>query len=292
MIYRQLQTKDGRRSYLEVGAGEPIVLLHCSAGAGSAWMPVIDRLGPGFRALAPDLLGYGRSAPWRRGVTLQPDSELAVVEALVDAIGRPVHLVGHSYGGTVAINAARRFAQQAASLTLIEPVAFHLLRRADEPEGWREIARLAERHLTLVGAGRDAEAAEAFTTYWMGRSAWQQVPEAAREGIVRTMPKVAAEWQLMFAVEDDLETVAQIDAPTLLICGGRTRAPARRVVEVLRSALPHARHLEIADAGHMSPVTHPAAVADAIRGQVASINRGGDRQRKARPSNECRGDAR
>jgi pimeloyl-ACP methyl ester carboxylesterase len=273
MTYRQLQTKDGHRFYLELGAGEPIVLLHCSAGASSAWMPVIDHLGPGFRALAPDLLGYGRSDPWPRGAPLQADRELTAVEVLLDEAGGPVHLVGHSYGGTVAIGAVRRFARRVASLTLIEPVAFHLLRRGDEPDGWREIAALAERHLALAGEERDAEAAEAFTTYWMGRSAWQQMPEAARVSIVRAMPKVAAEWQLMFAAEDDLDGIAQIDVPTLLICGGRTRAPAQRVVEVLRAALACASYLEIGDAGHMSPITHPAAVADAVQRHAASIDR-------------------
>jgi pimeloyl-ACP methyl ester carboxylesterase len=226
-----------------------------------------------LRALAPDLLGYGRSDPWPRSAALRPQDELGVIEALLGMVGQPVHLVGHSYGGTVALSAARRYPQRVASLTLIEPVAFHLLRQADEPDGWREIAALAERHLALVGAGRDAEAAEAFTTYWMGPPAWQQMAGAARDAIVRTMPKVAAEWQLMFAAENDPEAVARIDAPTLLICGGRTRSPARRVVDVLRSALPRARYLEIGDAGHMSLLTHPAAVADAIRSHVASIGR-------------------
>jgi pimeloyl-ACP methyl ester carboxylesterase len=204
MTYRRLETTDGHRFYLEAGAGEPTLLLHCSAGANSAWMPLIGHLGPGFLALAPDLLGYGRNDPWPRGAVLRPDDELGVVEALLDIAGRPVHLVGHSYGGTVALSVASRYPQRVASLTLIEPVAFHLLRRADEPDGWREIAALAERHLALVDAGRDAEAAEAFTTYWMGRPAWHQMAEAApRDSIVRTMPKVAAEWQLMLATEDD-----------------------------------------------------------------------------------------
>jgi pimeloyl-ACP methyl ester carboxylesterase len=271
MTYRRLETTDAHRFYREAGAGEPILLLHCSAGASSAWMPVIGHLGPGFRALAPDLLGYGRNDPWRRGAALHPHDELGVVEALLDMAGRPVHLVGHSYGGTVALSAAGRYPQRVASLTLIEPVAFHLLRRADEPDGWREIAALAGRHLALVGAGRDAEAAEAFTTYWMGRLAWQQMGEAARDSVIRTMPKVAAEWQLMLAAEDDLDAVAKIDAPTLLLCGTRTHSPARHVVEVLRSALPRARYLEIGDASHMSPVTHPAAVANAIRRHAASF---------------------
>jgi pimeloyl-ACP methyl ester carboxylesterase len=227
--------------------------------------------------LAPDLLGYGRSAPWPRHAALAPDAELGVVQALLDVAGRPtdgrVHLVGHSYGGTVALNAAQRFPGQLASLTLIEPVAFNLLRRADEPDGWREVAALAERHLALVGEGRDAAAAEAFITYWMGPKAWLQMPDAARDSAARTAAKVAAEWRLMLADNGDPETVAGIDAPTLLVCGARTGSrPVKRVLDVLRRTLPHAGYCEIAGAGHMGPLTHPAAVAEAIRSHIASAN--------------------
>src|SRR5215467_11248319 len=272
MTYCRLETKEGDRFYREAGAGEPIVFLHCSSGSSGAWAPVMNQLGRDYLVLAPDLLGYGRSAPWRRDVPLAADGELGVLEALLDVAGRPIHLVGHSYGGTVALSGARRFPRRVASLTLIEPVAFHLLRRADEPDGWREIAALAERHLALVGEGRDAAAAETFVTYWSGSKAWQQMPDAARDSAIRSAVKVAAEWLLMFAAEDDLDAIAGIEAPTLLICGGRTRMPARRVVEILRQALPRARHHEIADAGHMSPLTHPAGIADAIQRHVCAVN--------------------
>jgi pimeloyl-ACP methyl ester carboxylesterase len=271
MTYHRLETIEGDRFYREAGAGEPIVLLHCSSGSSGAWAPVMNHFGQDYRVLAPDLLGYGRSAPWPRDAVLAPDAELGAVAALLDIAGRPVHVVGHSYGGTVALNAARRFSRQVASLTLIEPVVFHLLRRAHEPDGWREIAALAERHVALVGEGRDAAAAEAFIAYWIGPKAWQQMPDAARDSVVRSAAKVAAEWRLMFAAEDDRDAIAGLDAPTLLICGGRTRTPARRVVEVLRRALPRALYHEIADAGHMSPLTHPADIAEAIRRHVDSI---------------------
>ena len=272
MTYHRIETREGDRFYREAGAGEPIVFLHCSSGSSGAWVPVMNEFGRDYRVLAPDLLGYGRSDPWPRDMPLASDGELGVLEALLDAAGRPVHLVGHSYGGTVALNAARRFPRRVASLTLIEPVAFHLLRSADEPDGWREITALAERHLALVGEGRDAAAAEAFVTYWTGPKAWQQMPDAARDSAVRSAAKIAAEWLLMFAAEDDLDAIAGIEAPTLLICGERTRTPARRVVEILRQALSRARHHEIAGAGHMSPLTHPAGIADAIHHHVCAVN--------------------
>jgi pimeloyl-ACP methyl ester carboxylesterase len=271
MTYHRVKTREGDRFYREAGAGEPIVLLHCSAGSSGAWVPVMNQLGRDYRVLAPDLLGYGRSAPWRRDAPLTSDGELGVLEALLDVAARPVHLVGHSYGGSVALSAARRFPPRIASLTLIEPVAFQLLRSADEPDGWREIAGLAERHLAFVRGGCDAAAAEAFVTYWSGPNAWQQMPHTARDGAVGSAAKVAAEWLLMFAAEDDLDEIG-IEAPTLLVCGGRTRTPARRVVEILRQALPHARHHEIVDAGHMSPLTHPECIADAIQRHVSAVN--------------------
>jgi pimeloyl-ACP methyl ester carboxylesterase len=272
MTYHRLETKEGDRFYREAGAGEPILLLHCSSGSSGAWLPVLEHLSRDYRALAPDLLGYGRSAPWSRDAVLLPGAELGVIRALLDVVRRPAHLVGHSYGGTVALDAARRFPERVASLTLIEPVAFHLLRRADEPDGWREVRTLAEHYLALLDVRQDAAAAEAFVDYWTGPKAWQQMSEAVRDNAVRSAAKVAAEWRLMLATAADLETIAGISAPTLLVCGGRTRRPARRVVEVLRQALPHARHCDIADAGHMSPLTHPAAVADAIRSHLASVD--------------------
>ena len=272
MTYRRLETREGDRFYREAGVGEPVVFLHCSSGSSGAWAPVMEHLGPGYRLLAPDLLGYGRNAPWPRQAALAPDGELPAVEALLDVAGQPVHLVGHSYGGTVALSAASRFPRRVASLTLIEPVAFQLLRGADELDGWREIAALAEHHLALVGQGLDAAAAEAFVTYWTGPRAWLRMPDAARDSAVRSAVKVAAEWLLMFATEDDLNEIASIEAPTLLVCGGRTRTPAQRVVEILRQALPHARHHEIADAGHMSPLTHPACIAESIQHHVGAVN--------------------
>src|SRR5262249_5019836 len=145
MTYHCVETKEGDHCYRDAGAGEPIVLLHCSSGSSGAWAPVMIHLGQGYRVLAPDLLGYGRTAPWPRDAPLGPDAELGVVEALLDVAGRPAHLVGHSYGGTVALPAARRFPRQVSSLTLIQPVAFHPLLRAHDAGRWREIRPAAHR---------------------------------------------------------------------------------------------------------------------------------------------------
>jgi pimeloyl-ACP methyl ester carboxylesterase len=124
MSHKSLEIRDRRNFYLDEGTGEPIVLLHCSSGSSSAWKPVIARLSEDYRALAPDLLGYGRNATWPRDAALRLDDELAVVDAMLDLAGRPVHLVGHSYGGTVALAAAQRYAKRMPVSCSLSPWRF------------------------------------------------------------------------------------------------------------------------------------------------------------------------
>jgi pimeloyl-ACP methyl ester carboxylesterase len=272
MTYHSIETENrGTCFYLDTGSGTPVLLLHCGSASGEAWMPVIKSLGPNYRALAPDLLGYGKNPPWPADASVTPESELPAIAALLERAGEPVHLVGHSYGGAIALTAAQRFPGRFASLALVEPVGFQLLKAADEPDGWREIASLAERHNGLVAEGKYAEAADLFMSYWIGSAAWQRTPQFTRDNIARTMTKTAAEWKMMFAMDSELRSIAAIDIPALLICGGRTRKPVRKVVELLRKTLPHARYAEIADAGHMSPLTHSGVVADAIRMHIGSV---------------------
>jgi pimeloyl-ACP methyl ester carboxylesterase len=272
MTYHSVETENrGTCFYLDTGSGTPVLLLHCGSGSGDAWMPVIKNLGQNYRALAPDLLGYGRNSPWPVDATLTLESELQAIEPLLDVASEPIHLVGHSYGGAIALAAAQRHPGRIASMTLIEPVAFQLLREADETDSWREIVSLAERHIALVAEGKHAEAAGLFMGYWIGPAAWQSLHDIVRNNIIQTMPKTAAEWKMMLAMESDLRSIAAIDIPVLLAYGARTRKPPRKVVELLGSILPHVRHSEIADAGHMSPLTHPMVVADLIRTHIGAV---------------------
>lgn len=268
-----------------IAAGaQPVILLHCSSGAGLAWGPVAAPLAPDFRVFAPDLLGYGAKPAWPRGARLEPGAEWAALEPLFDQIKGPVHLVGHSYGGAVALDIALNAPQRLASLTLIEPVAFPYLRAAGDQAAWETIAEVARRCQALVAEGRDAAAAEIFVGYWMGKAAWAMTPEKARAAVIRSMPKVAAEWGLMFEAKADLEALAALDPPVTLIVGERTRTPARAVSAVLARTLPHATVHTIAGAGHMSALTHRGADPAKHDGATAG---GGVRVRGRRAAAPC-----
>jgi pimeloyl-ACP methyl ester carboxylesterase len=186
------------------------------------------------------------------------NADVAVLLALAKKTKAPLHLVGHSYGAALALEAARTLGRRVKCLVLVEPVSYHLLRQEGRPE-WAELEALGRAVLGPVANGDDRAAAKAFMTYWLGRVRWWLSPERFKTAIAATIPKVALEFGIAIDAPTRLADYAAITAPTLLIAGGKTRAPTRAVADDLLAAnLPNAEVEILKGAGHMSPFTHPA----------------------------------
>lgn len=256
---------DGRTvRYLDAGTGEPVVLVHCSSATHREWRPTIHALGSGYRAIAPDLVGYGNTDPWPDGVPFDPNADVSLVRALVHAVGGPVHLVGHSYGGAVALEVARHAGDTIRTLTLIEPVAFHVLKEAGRHAEWDEVREIAEPVRARVDRGDLSGAAGIYMSYWIGRVRWWLMAKRQKDTIIRSVPKVAHEFGMIGGNTVALDAYRAVTAPVRLIVGGRTRASASAVVDVLSRSLPHAHQRVVQGAGHMSPFTHADAVSALI----------------------------
>lgn len=268
--------KDGHTChYFDAGSGAPVVLLHGGASAGAAWAAVKQHLLRDYRTLAPDFRGYGQSEPWRRGDALTLESDLLTVEAMLDVAGEPVHLVGHSSGAVIALRAAMRDPHRIATLSLIEPVAFHLLRQGQDQdrdrELWDEIEMFARRHIDFVGQDRDEDAAAAFVAYWAGPNVWRDLAVPMRKIIIAAMPRVAADWRLMFSALDCMDRIDEIRVPTQFFLGTATTPATKRVMTHLREALPRAEYVELDGAGHLSLHSHAAVLADHVRRFVRQV---------------------
>lgn len=266
---KQLTVGGVEIAYLDEGKGPAVILGHCSSASHKEWLPLIDRLKPDWRVLAPDFIGYGRSAPWPAAEPFTIDADVQVLLALAKKLKGKLHLVGHSYGAALALEAARKLGARVKSLVLIEPVSFHLLRQQGRPE-WNEVETLGRKVLGAVAEGDDRAAAKAFMVYWLGRLRWWLAPDKFKAAIAATIPKVALEFSIAIDAPTKLENYAEIAAPTLLIVGGRTRAPARAVVDLLAATMPNAEIAVLKGAGHMSPFTHPAEVNRLVLGALAA----------------------
>jgi pimeloyl-ACP methyl ester carboxylesterase len=269
MPLKQMTISGVEIAYLDTGKGPAVVIGHCSSASHKEWLPLIEALAPTWRVLAPDFIGYGQSGPWPGDRIFTGDADVGVLRELASKTKRPVHLVGHSYGAALALAAARDLGPKVQSLTLVEPVAFNLLRMENRPE-WTEIERLGVAVLTAVANGEDRAAAAAFMRYWLGRFRWWLSPEKFKAAITATIRKVALEFMIALDAETRLQDYAGVTAPTLLIVGSKTRAPAKAVVELLARTLPNATVTVLRGAGHMSPFTHPLALNRLILEQLAA----------------------
>ncbi len=254
-----------RVAYRETGSGPPVVLLHGGGSSGAQWKAVCERLAPRYRTVTVDHYGHGGTDPWPGAPEARShDAEAALVRAVIERLGEPVHLVGHSYGGGVAVRFALRHRESLRSLTLLEPIALSLLERAGEralAEGYRQFARAFIRD---VAAGDVSGAWQRFLDGDGEPGGWAALTEAARAKFLGLTGAVVSCWYANLSDDTTLEECRTLTLPALLLYGERTRPHFRRIAELLAELLPAARLQVLPGAGHLSPLTHPALVAAAL----------------------------
>jgi pimeloyl-ACP methyl ester carboxylesterase len=255
-----LDTAAGRLSYFDNGSidadAPALLLLHSSGASHRQWRQLIAQIGDSRRVLAPDLFGYGdppRAHPAAAPRAILQD-EMDLLGALLLQVDGPVHVVGHSYGGAVALELALLHPTRIAALALYEPVMFALLRDSTEQAAWREIAAVAQRHVDLVAAGELRAAASAFLGYWSGPGSFEAMPETLQTTVAAGMDKVAAEFGQLLQRREAPPDFGALTMPILLMCGSDTTCAARGVTAELRRLLPAPRFLEVAGGRHMAPV--------------------------------------
>jgi pimeloyl-ACP methyl ester carboxylesterase len=244
---------------------ESVICLHSSGASGRQWDALAAPLSARFEVIAPDLLGYGGRAAWPTGTPASLAEEAQALAPLLD--GRPggVHLVGHSFGGTVALQMALRWPSRVKSLTLFEPVRFAVLFGDRETsEAGEAIVSMGRRIGLTVLSGRLAAAAATFVDYWSGEGAWDAMSPGRQAALAARMPKVHAEFETLFADRVPLAAYSRLTMPVRLIRGDRSPEPARLVVGRLGSQLPNVDVVTLRGVGHMGPVTHPAQFARAL----------------------------
>ncbi len=265
---RSIDVNGARVAYAAAGAGETVLLLHSSASSSAQWRPLTEILQARWRVLAPDLHGYGQSD--QRPGPASPG--LAAAAALADAVlaesAGPIHLVGHSYGGAVALRLAADRPERLLSLTLIEPVAFHLLRGA--PQGaandalFREVAELAADVTQAAAEGSGRRGMARFIDYWNGEGAWMRTRPDVQAALARQIERVALDFRATMTEPLRLEALGRIPAPALILRGAASPRPTRRIAALVAQVLPDARLQTIEGAGHMLPLTHREPVNAAI----------------------------
>lgn len=263
-------------SYLKLhDSGQaPIVALHSSASDCRQWSGLVSELCDRYDVYSYNLPGYGPEftrCVSRKGMA-------AVAEPILQEIlkrGEAVHLVGHSFGAGVALKIALMRPDLVKSLTLYEPVAFHLLEGRGPADaalvsGLKEVARSL---LSEGSAARNAPGIKPFIDLWNGDGTWDRMPESLRGKLAAATRAVAADFESCFSEDWRLEDLHALTIPTQLLMGMESPAIAQRTVTLIFENIQGAELVMLPGLGHMAPIHAPDWVNPRIKQHIARIER-------------------
>lgn len=241
----------------ESGAGSPVVFVHGSNGGLDSWADIGGRI-TGHRIVRYARRNYAPSASGACGFAAEADD----LAAVLGAVGEPAHVVGGSYGATVALHAALGGAP-IASLVLFEPPLL---------QSGPHLLPVLEEYRTLCAAERFADALTLFL---------REVAQLPAD-LLEAGPEVPDDRDAALSAGADLDAMAHdtaevqrwssIELPVLLLSGGRSWSPLPDGMAALAAVLPNARHVVWPDQSHFATAAVPDLVASEIQAFIDDVD--------------------
>ena len=245
---------------LEAGSGPLVVLVHSSVAGARQWRRLSEALAANYYVKAINLFGYGRTPAWAGTRPQTLADQAALVAAIVPDGTDDIALVGHSFGGSVAMRAAADLGRRVSRLVLLEPNPFGILRDHGRDEAFAEAERLRD-IVKLHGArGEWAVAAERFADYWSGEGSWSATGPERRAAFAEGLKPNFHEWDAIMSETTTLrDWASRLPRATLVAHDANTVRPIREIVALMREMTPW-QFATVSGGGHMAPLTHPHLV--------------------------------
>jgi 3-oxoadipate enol-lactonase len=246
-------TLNGARIHYErTGEGMPVVFLHAGVADSRMWEPQVAEFAKHFDVIRPDFRGFGKSelppAPW------SPRSDLL---ALMDALElKPVHLVGCSMGGALALDFALDHAERVSKVVLVDAgisgyqedprhQGLYAEVEAADKAGDHVALNEAEMHLWLDGPYRPKGYVR------------QELRELFLDMNGENMDNDWSSAPMEHLDPPAIGRLSEVSAPTLVVVGDKDLAPMLEVADLLASRIRGARKAVIHDAAHLPSLEHP-----------------------------------
>jgi pimeloyl-ACP methyl ester carboxylesterase len=257
------------------GCGQPLVLVHGSWGDHTNWDPVVTTLAAHFQVITYDRRGHSGSASAPGPSTT--DDDVADLAALIEhVVAHDTHVVGNSFGASIALRLVQSRPELARSVTVHEPPLFHLLPVADDsPDAGADGPQAAVmKVLDLIRLGRHREAAQHFVDeIALGPGSWDRLPSRTQDIFESNAPTWAEEqadpsWDVI-----DPSALDSSGVPLRITYGTDSPPPLSTIARRLVHMIPRAELVEFPGAGHIPHVTHPDMYCNQLRRHLASMAR-------------------
>lgn len=255
---------NGARLFVQsAGSGRPLVFLHASIADSRMWAGQVRAFSPGWRAIAYDLRGFGRSAA--------PPDPFAHYQDLYSLLSRlrlrqPAVLVGSSLGGATALNFTLQHPEMVAALALSgSGLDGYTFQDGHTTAQWPSIEAALEK-------ARFGEAARLETRLWLRQpqasspevdtlvqEMLRQVYTLPQPGEAQTLPRPA------------IQRLGEISVPTLVMVGAQDVPDMHAIARLLREGIRGARSAVIPGAAHLPNLEQPAAFNRVLSSFLASL---------------------
>lgn len=245
--------------YDDSGQGHPVLLIHGHSVDARLWDPQVSALTAArFRVIRYDLRGHGRSDKPQRGYTLA--HHLADLRALIGHLGvGPLHLVGLSLGGGIALAYALDHPERVSALALLAPAL----------PGFAYSDEFSQSIIELRDAVRQEGPQSALERLWLAHPIFTTLrrhPDAFERVRFMMRSYSAAD----YLVDEEplemgvLERLSQVPCPTLVLVGEEDLPDFRLITELLAQNVPSAKKVVIPGAGHVVNLEAVEAVNQAL----------------------------
>lgn len=247
----KVQSADGTNIAYEIrGQGPPLVMVHGSSLDHTRWGSSITRLAEHFTLVLMDRRGRGASGD---GPVYSIEREFEDVAAVVDAVGRPVHLLGHSYGAVCSLEASR-LTPSIDKMVLYEPPLpmgdAGALFGKSMPERLEELLQKGERDTLVEVFLRGVVGCTAAEVHSLrSSSTWKVRLQAAH-----TLPR---EVRMAETFRFDAARFFTVRVPTLLLLGTESPKFMRDSTLAAATALQNSRVESLEGQGHAAMTTAP-----------------------------------
>lgn len=240
--------------------GEAVLLVHGSMSTQTQWNSLVKFLSSDYRVISYNILGYG-GTPFPAdpaSYSLKEESEL--IEAIIKEVLDPYeayHIIGHSYGGVIALYHSFYNSKRIKSFTGYEPMSFHIL---EKPSNVLDGAgQLIANVKSDIENNKPLEGVEKFINFWSPPGSFENIPESEKNIMAEGLKKMVLDYRAASETPLYQSDYSTIDIPACLIGGTKSPEYSTEIIKLLSNTLKN-NNLHWISAGHFGPLSHSSLV--------------------------------
>ena len=245
--------------YEQQGSGNPIVFIHGSYASTSTWKKIVQSLAHSHHCILIKLPGHcGMPDPDDFNAP-NINTELAIIESvlaeLIPQHNQAIHLIGHSFGGVVALALALKGSVKIQELTLFEPVSTWVFASVGDHTMTQQVNTFIQGYRDAIN-NKEPYVCGQVIDFWGGKGAFEPLPDFIKQGMVPLTANNNRHWTLCENTYHHRAALNALTIPTKLVCGSTSNPVAQAIVHHLSHELPNNKCYTITGASHFLVTSH------------------------------------